>query len=707
MNFSTHFRKTPLAAAIALCSTLPAFAAEPTTPPADASNETVLKEVKVEANAEPSNAYKVEKASSPKLTQPLLDTPKSVQVVTQEAMREQGVTSLRDALRNISGISMAAGEGGVPAGDNLTLRGFSARTDLFIDGVRDIAGYNRDSFNLETVEVSKGPGSALTGRGSTGGSVNLVSKSAKLDRFTSADLSLGTDNLQRLAVDTNQTVGENSALRVNLLSHSADVPGRDVADVSRWALAPSLAFGLETDTRLTLSHLHQTEDNMPDYGIPYLNGEPANVDRENYYGLKARDFEDITADISTVKLEHDFSKTLQLRNQLRYGEVSRESIITAPRMVTGSTTEVNRTAKQRDTEDSILVNQTDLTIKFDTGSIKHTVVTGLELAHETYDNNGKTVTNGLSTPLDNPNPNDPFTGTITPGTQAEAESDSLAVYLLDTAELSEQWLLSGGLRFDKFETDYETVTAAGVATPFHSEDDDVNGQLGLVYKPQKNGSIYLSYGTSINPSAEGLTLNANTENLDPEESKSYELGTKWEFLNQQVLFSAAVFRTDKTNARTPGLPGEAPTVLNGEQRVDGYELSLSGVITDQWQAIFSYTHLDGEILKSNTTTEVGNDIANVAPETWSMWLTYKPTDSLQFGLGSQYVDVRYNNAANLNQIPDYTLIDAMAAYQLTDSVLLRLNINNATDEEYYGTVGGGHTIPGAGRLATLTASFTF
>lgn len=701
-----NFRKTPLAAAIALCSTLPAFAAETAKEAEEAQQQEIqLKEVKVTAEQD-APAYKAEQASSPKLTQPLVDTAKTVRVVTEAVMREQGVTSLRDALRNVSGISMAAGEGGVPPGDNLTLRGFSARTDLFIDGARDVAGYSRDPFNLEAVEVIEGPGSAFSGRGSTGGSINQVSKAPKLDDFTNAELSLGTDAMHRETLDVNkplEALGDDAALRVNLMNHSADAPGRDEVFTERWGIAPSLALGLNTDTRFVLSHLHQQQEGMPDYGVPYLNGAPLDVDVSNFYGLTDRDYEDVKADVTTAKIEHDFSDTLSLRNQLRYGNVKRDSIVTPPRMLAGDPTRITRGGRSRDTEDEILVNQTDLSIKFGSDDIKHAVLVGLEIAREQFHNDLRNVPNGPQvTDINNPNPDEPYIEAITPNGFTEAESNTIAVYLLDTIEFDAHWQANVGVRYDKFETDYYNAEL-----DLDSSDDTVNWNAGITYKPGEVSSVYFSYGSSINPSAEGLTLSTSTANLDPEESNSYELGTKWDLLNENLLVTAAVFRTEKTNARTVDPTDSSVTVLEGEQVVDGFSVSATGIINEQWQIIGSFTKLDSENVKSGNDAQEGNQLPNVADESWTVWTTWQPVDALQFGLGAQHIGDRYNNIANANKVPGFTLFDAMASYQVNESFSLRLNIQNLTDKEHYATVGGGHTVPGAARFTMLTGSFSF
>jgi catecholate siderophore receptor len=661
--------------------------------------------------------YKAEEASSPKLSQPLLDTPRSVTVVPQEVMEERGATTLQDVFRNVSGISLAAGEGGAPMGDNLTLRGFSARTDIFVDGMRDFGTYARDPFNLESVEVIKGPASAYAGRGATGGAINLVTKTPKRDEFTAVDLSLGTDHTKRITADVNRELeglGEGAALRLNLMAHDSGVAGRDEVENERWGIAPSFSLGLGTPTRLTLSGLFLKQDNLPDYGHPYLDGRPVPVDRNNWYGLRDFDTDKSAAAHASLRLEHDLNGALTLRNQLSYGRTTHESIATAARNPDPVAGTVSRTFKNRDSEDTIVSNQIDLIADFQAGGMKHTLVTGVELAREESSNRGRDIVSTMpDANLSNPNPNDPFAGTISPGAHADTTAKSVAAYVFDTIALNEQWELSGGLRWDRFEVDYRSLDVpTGAATDLDRTDTMLSWNLGAVYKPRPNGSVYLAYGTSFNPSAEGLSLASRGTSLadvKPEKSRTVELGTKWDLLGRRLGLTAAIFRTDKTNARTNGDTsiGEPPFVLEGEQRVDGAELGLTGHIGERWQVLAGYTFLDSEIRKSNTPAEVGKTMPNVPRHSFTLWTTYQPMPRLELGAGAQYLSSRYANASNSNEVPDYWLFDAMAGYRLHDNVQLRLNLYNLTNEAYYGSVYGGHAVPGAGRSALLTTSFQF
>ncbi|MEL0029033.1 MAG: TonB-dependent receptor plug domain-containing protein, partial [Perlucidibaca sp.] len=330
MKLSRFPRKPLVIAMMALPAA--AFAADADTPQAP---EQQLSEVVVTAAATPS--YKAEKASSPKLTQSLKDTPRTISVVPESVIKDRGATTLGEVLRSVSGISMAAGEGGTPAGDNLTVRGFSARTDIFVDGVRDIGGYTRDPFNLGSVEVSKGPSSSLTGRGSTGGSVNLVSKLPEREDFTSGSTGIGTDSYVRQTFDINRVISDTAAARLNLMYQDNDVPGRDNVENRRLGVAPSLQLGQGTDTRTTLSLLHLEGDNTPDYGIPFLRtnttangqaGSPSPVPYDTWYGLNDKRYnrDRTTTDMVTLLVEHDINENQSVRQAFRYGHNDRDSM---------------------------------------------------------------------------------------------------------------------------------------------------------------------------------------------------------------------------------------------------------------------------------------------------------------------------------------------------------------------------------------------
>ena len=677
--------------------------------------------------------YKPERLASPKFTQPLVDIPQTVSVIPKEVMREQNATSLRDVLRNTPGISLQAGEGGQPPGDNLSIRGFNARTDLFVDGVRDFGGYTRDPFNLEQVEVAKGPASTNAGRGSTGGSVNLVSKTPGLDKAYDIMIGGGTDDYVRTTVDVNAplTWVDGAAFRLNLMYHNADTPGRDIATEERWGIAPSITFGLGTPTRATFSYFYMGTDGIPDYGLPWVatpnaalapyQNQIAPVNFDNFYGLVSRDYLKNDTHIFTAELEHDFSESLRLRNITRYGHHTTDLSITSPRFVDVDPgtpgnqygTVIRRTDwKTRDQTDTVFANQTDLNIDFNTGSLKHQVVTGFEVAYEESKNFNRIDANPLTAPntdVFNPNPYDAYVPMIRrDGTFTSANATTFAAYLFDSIELNEQWQLDGGVRWDHYDVDFTNATVGGIG----KSSSGFSYRGAVTWKPRENGSVYIGYGTSFDPSSDSPAMSVRGTNTssfytDPEESHTTEIGTKWELFDERLLLTAAIFRTDKTNARTPDPVTGNTTVLNGEQRVQGFEIGANGTVTDWWRVTAGYAYLDSEVRSSGNAAEVGNQLSNTPEHSLSLWNVFTIPGGVQAGIGANFVDSRFSNNSNTREAPSYWLFDAMVGYQVSENVSVQLNLNNLLDEDFVDQVGGGHAIPGAGRSAVVSTRFTF
>jgi catecholate siderophore receptor len=652
--------------------------------------------------------------SSTKYTQPILDTPQTITVISKDVIEEQGATTLRDVLRNVPGLTITAGEGGNPAGDNLTLRGFSARNDIFIDGVRDLSPQSRDPFNLEQVDVVKGPGSAYTGRGSTGGSINLINKTPGIRRTLAGTVDFGTDNTSRATADVNIPIGDSVAFRLNLLAHHSGVADRDVVELNRWGVAPSLTFGLGKPTRFTISYYKLKQDNISDYGIPWVpvtnnvlvdhRDRPAPVPRDTFYGFRSRDFERLNSDLVTLKFEKDFNDGLSLRNQFRYANSSRDSIATPPRFASNNSTVINREMRSWLTEDKIWDNQTDFIARFSTAGIEHALVTGVDISRENNRRVTRTAANTQTTLL-NPNPDDVFTGLITVHPiVGDITANSQSLYVFDTAKLGSKWELNGGLRWDRFDAG-GIVTQTGA--PVSRVDRMLSTRAGVVFKPLSQGAIYASYGTSLNPSLEGLSYNTANTVIDPEKTYTFEAGSKWDSFSGRVLLSGAVFRVEKFNARTPGLPGEPPQVLEGKQRVDGIELSVEGSLTKAWQVLAGYTFLDSTTLESSNPREIGKELVNTPPNSFNVWSTYTLPNGFHFGGGARFVDRRFGNTINTRWVDAYWTFDVMASYPISQHMDLKLNLYNLTDKFYFDRIGGGHIVPGPGRVAMLGTSFRF
>ncbi len=668
-------------------------------------------------------AGSVEQVTSPKYTEPLRDTPQSISVVPREILQQQGVTTLRDTLRNVAGISLAAGEGGAQ-GDNLTIRGFTARNDLFIDGMRDFGSYYRDPFNLEEVEVLQGPSSVTFGRGSTGGVVNQETKTPGLNRFISGDAVFGTDLTRRVTLDINTPVpqlGSGAAFRLNLMGDINDVAERDVAENRRFGIAPSLSLGLGTPTRWTFTYLHQTADDNPDYGIPWYFNGPAPVDRQNYYGFRDGNYLRTYDDIGTARVEHDFNKHLTLRNQTRYANYVRDVLITEaqlPSTVTLATPldaiSVTRHEIGVNSTETFLDTQFDLVADFETGPIRHKLLTGVEAGRETSDPTRPTYSNVPVTSLLNPDPDQALSGTVAITSKVDTVADSVSTYALDTAQFGRHWELTGGIRWDRFHTDY-TQSIAPVSA-FERVDQMPTWRAALVYKPITIGSLYVSAGTSFNPSAESLSLTAGNADLPPEKNRSYEAGTKWDLKSGRFTLRSALFRTEKTNARETSPTNSLLVVLGGNQRVDGVQFEARGRLTSRWEILDSYAYLKSEVTSSVFYPgAVRYPLANVPRQTFNFWNYYHLPHHLDVGAGGNYVSSR--NASStvpldpatglVKQVPGYWVFNASASYPLTEHVSLQANVYNLANRYYYDELHPAHIVLGPGRSALIGFRFKF
>lgn len=750
-----NHRLTPIAATMFAAVAAP-LAMQPAF--AQTAGNAALPEITVKGSSD--NSYKVEESASSKFTKPLLDTPKTVSVITSEVINQSGSTTLVEALRTTPGISFGAGEGGNAYGDRPFIRGFDAGNSTFIDGMRDLGSQSREIFNVESVEVIKGASSAFGGGGSTGGAINIISKAPKKEQFTAGSVAIGTDNYKRVTADGNYLLGDNAAIRLNAMYHDQNVAGRDAVSNNRWGFAPAITFGLNSPTRVTLSYYHMQSDEMPDSGIPYNNptlgrgdGSPVNVNRNNFYGLTNRDFRKTQADILTARVEHDISSTLHLKNTTRYSKTSNDYLVTQPDDSKGNIYNglVYRRANTRKSDTTGIQNQTELFGEFTTGSLKHHFSVGLEFSQEKGTSDTYQVQNGLATTcsaafianynctsLYNPNPGDPWKGYIgLTNRPKDAKNDTYSVYAFDTIDLNSQWSINGGIRYDNYRATSKQAAYAAIpagssptgatiaavaATNFENKSSFFNYQAGIVFKPVENGSIYVSYSTSSDPA--GLSANEGTadaangggnislgnQNLAPERSKSYELGTKWDLLNKDLSLTAAIFRTEKTNGRVTMADGT--TQLAGNYKVDGVELGIAGKLTSKWSVFGGYTYMKSKIVSNgNVATSaayVGNQFANIPTQSASLWTTYDVLPKLTIGGGMYYMGKVFGNVANTKWVPSYTRIDAMASYVIDKNMTLQLNLQNLNDKVYYNQAYTAHyasIAPGRSAILALNVKY--
>ena len=723
---SQYESRAPMAARLLLGSSLATLGIIFAAP---ALAQTALPAVQVQG--EGVSGYAATNSGLSKLPEPLLDTPITVTTVTQQLMSDRGDTNLNDALRNAPGITLASNEssfmGNVPY-----IRGFSARTDMFLDGMRDIGMYYRDPFNMSAVEVLEGPDSILFGRGSTGGVVEQDSKTPQEDAFMSASLSGGTASLARIVGDANvplADLGTGAAFRINVMANTNKIADRDVAQYNRYGVAPSLALGLGTPTRLTVSYFYQFDTDTPDFGVPWYFGKPAPVPRHNYYDFRS-DRERTGANIGTVKLEHDFYDWLTLNAISRYAAYGRSESTAKPGLAAGVTTATPLASAgvalnhfQLRSVDTQFQNQVNALAKFTTGDVQHDLVAGAEYDFETSDPRYFT-NNGLTNTLLNPNENQTFNPTLTfERANIDTTTNTEGAYFTDTMKLQDQWQLILGARVDRFSVHFTEQAFASppavvnvvTATNVKNREDTLPSWHGaLLYKPADNGTIYFTYGTSFNPSAETLDIinsftsfSLNNENIGPERNRTIELGTKWSLLDGGLTADASLFETDKVNARIPdpSLPGF--NTLGGNQQVQGFELTLEGKITDGWNVSLGYDYLS-----SGTTKTVAGGPPRGFPLPFAphnnvkLWTTYQVLPQLEIGGGGEYVGSRYaQTTAPIEQVGGYMTLDAMAKYAINEEMDVQLNVYNLTDKLYYDMMHPQFVVPGAGRSAMLTLNY--
>ncbi|WP_454056176.1 TonB-dependent receptor [Cupriavidus sp. Marseille-Q8015] len=737
--------RTPVATALlALCAAPGAFAqtapapgttAPATTPTAGTATPT-LAPVTVQGAAARDD-FNAGTTSLSKLPADLRDVPQSVTVVNKALMQSQGVSSLSDALRNVPGITIGGAEGG-QIGNNINLNGFSARTDIYLDGFRDRAQYYRDTFALDQVEVLMGPSSMLFGRGSTGGVINQVTKKPSLKAATEVSGSVTTNGLVRATADVNTPTGDTSAFRISAMAQDGKPSTRDEMTVQDFGIAPSWRYGIGTSTEITLSALLQHNEDMADYGLPAINGHPVNVDRDTFYGFNNdRTRQDIA--MLSAGVTHRFSPNLRLRNQTQFNYVETDARETAPQAVgslTGpggtfqplTTTNlplsalfVRQQSHDRNIRDYSIFNQTELTATFSTGFIKHTLLTGLEFGHDGYNNQNfaRASVGGACpgfvacTPVVNPVYSDsPSNVPETPGNLQGGSANTVAVYANDSIEFTRQWKLVAGVRYDRYIASISnSVNAQNTRgnTALANADQTVNFtsvRLGGIWQPTEAQSYYVAYGTSFNPSLEQLVGTVGQTSLDPEKNKSYEVGGKWDLAAGNLSITSALFRITKDNARSQI---DATTYdLTGKVQVDGFRAGVTGRITPRWQVFAGYTYLDAEIKSGSISSGgAGKTPGNTPRHTATAWTSYAILPDWEIGGGAFYMSQRYANNQNTTQVGGFVRWDGMIAFH-QPKYDVRLNLFNLFDKKYYDALiqsDGGRSVPGTGRTAMLSLTY--
>lgn len=716
-----------------------------------------------------------------KFTEPLLITPQSINVVPDFVIQDQGVSTLRDTLRNVPGISLAAGEAGAQ-GDNLTIRGFTARNDIFLDGIRDFGSYYRDAFNYEQVDALEGPAGIQFGRGSTGGVINQESKVPEADEFVHVETQFGTDLTRRLTLDANTPLSPEmggTAFRVNLMGQEGGVAGRDGAEIRRFGLAPSVSIGLYRTTHATLSYEHLTEDDTPDYGLPWQFNHLAGAGRHSYFGFADENYLKTSDDILTLKVEHDFRPGLNVHTIARGANYPRQAQITEPQICSNAGASVpvgtvvsslptlaynsaiacpydantpasqidivNRNQIQVKSVETDLWDQTEVALNFDVHGIRNNLVAGVEGGQETsnpirYSYTINKINTVPYTSLLDPNEAQPFGGTGYITSVVHTKAKSVGLYFVDTMKLGRLFELSGGVRWDRFDTDYSlyapTPPAGGTVTapvaPISRLDEQPSYRAAFVYKPSTHGSLYFDWGTSFDPDAESLSLSVGlvNGNVKPEENETYEGGVKWNFLSERLMMEGAVFRTEKDNAHETDSTNSNNIVAAGNQLVKGAQVSVVGRLPQGMDLVAGYAYLDSEVIYSQFfPAAVGYPLANVPKQTFNLFVTHRLPWLLDGGLGGNYVGARTASstvpyvptsyAPNPNgpgyivtsvamkQVPGYWVFNAMLKRPIGEKFNFQVNVNNLLNRYYIDLPHPSHLVPGAGANALIGLSFRF
>ncbi|WP_374498424.1 TonB-dependent receptor [Vogesella indigofera] len=697
---------------------------------AKSSDTAQLETIKVQAEQAPRGSYNAATTTLGKQKQALKDVPQAVSVVTRQLIADQGDINMKDVLKNVSGITFVAGEGG-RSGDSIILRGFSAFGDTYRDGQRDVAQYNRDPFNDERIEVLKGASSMLFGRGSTGGVINQVSKTPFAGEQVELSTTIGTNDFYRGTADINQALSDTAAIRLNVMATNDGSPD-GISESKRHGIAPSIAFGLGEPTTIVLSHMQLKENNTPMLGVPFDPNtlQPIDVPVDRYYGLQGMNSEDITADISTVRATHKLDSKNEIAAQLRVGRYDRQVIVSQPQLrnspagtpVTDAT-QLGYSGKLRGSLNETQSLSVDYNGKFDTGSLSHELLAGVEFTRETQ--NAYSIRASSAVPNVVGSVGDPegfYTGGYTRHRSNDFVTRNLAAYVTDTVALNQQWKVMAGLRMDQLEGTYKTYnTTTGVQTGSSKRDDrGLSYRTGLIWQPTKESSYYLGYSSLMNPSGEAyqfdLSAGLTTDKQQPERNKHYEIGAKWDLADGDATLRAAVFRTEKLNERNTDALSPDVAILYAKRHTDGVEVEIAGRLSEKWEVFAGATLMDPKIDQgwaSNAPTDANKGaVPKYTPKkTANIWTTYKVTDKVTAGVGLYYTGKRYVADSSSDQsrtrfAPGYTRADAMLSYE-ERKYNVRLNVNNLTNKKYYDALYGGHASAASPREVQLTVGYKY
>jgi catecholate siderophore receptor len=666
--------------------------------------------------ADPAAPYKVDHVqASGKFPEPMLNTPKTITVLSKEVLEDKNATTLKEIGRSTAGVTLGSGEGGNAFGDRFFIRGFDARNDVFIDGIRDPGVSIRENFFTEQIEILRGPASSYAGRGTAGGAINIVTKQAGDVNFKRMDTEFGTDMTKRVTLDVNQVIDPTFSVRTGGLFQDANVAGRNYVTDDRWGTFLSTKYTPTTDLKITTNYVHTDLSGLPDFGVPYYKQgnvpvTSAGIPRGTWYGFLNRDFQTARQDFGTATAEYKVNEATTLSSKVRgehsllnyIGTLPQNPVTTSLNPLLWTTT---ASAQSRYQTADVWANQNEATFKLDTGGVKHTAVAGVEYTNENVSIDRYAglaselagagfTSNGAVSGVNLYSPQYTYAPFGTPsltGNPTRYGVNTSSVYVMDTANWRDTIIVNGGIRYDGY-----NMSSSTNAAYLKMNSDLVNYNVGLVYKPTSIGSIYAAYATSANPFGSELDATgtdyggvpANTAILlGPERNKAAELGTKWELADRHLLVSAALFQTTKDNARETNAAGVLTS--NAAYRIQGIDIEAEGKITDRWSIFGGLVLMQSKVTQSNIASNLGLQLANVAHQSFSMLTKYKFDGDWEVGGQAVYRSKVYGGtfAANTgNELPSYWRFDAFVEKKIDKNWTMKFYAQNLTNKLYYDTL---------------------
>jgi catecholate siderophore receptor len=734
---------------------------------APAAEATAMPEVRVEAqkidpnpNAEVGAPYKAKTSGDARHTRPLAETPQTIQVITGEAIKDSGHTDLREILDGQPGITLGTGENGNAFGDRYIIRGQEARSDVFVDGLRDPGMTTRESFAIEQLEITKGPNSSFAGRGTSGGAINAITKQATLDYdFYRLSGGLGTDSYKRFTLDANKAFSDQLALRANVLWADEDVPDRSPASRSRKGLALSGLYEINRDLSITLDYYGLRAKDNPDLGY-YLVGTAPNRGPATQVPVYAQsqDFQESDVDTFSARIKYAMAPNLVLTNLTRYGIGDNGYVVTGARGANAFRSGVAYDGATLSTHNGwqdveYFANQTNL--RWDTNVLgkKNEFIFSAEFSNQRVE---KGVYNIANTGAFNcrtsagagannaycakgpdgqavPGLSDLLGRQITPGSwNGDWQVKTWSLAAMDTVDLTDRLTAFAGVRADMFDYSLDTRANNGLLANYSYDDTLWNGHLGLGYKLSPQGMIYGSFGSAadINGGESdvgtssgygGLVVyNGSSAAAKPERSNNWELGTKWNVLDDKLLLTAALFQSTKSGVMEGANYDSIGTFNTGKNRVRGIELGMAGNITERLSGQVGMAFMKSKVLESATASNVGKALSNFADNSASAQLKYQATNAFSFGGAVRYESERcagqpdsaagFDTAGNCTQpVPSYTVFDLFAAYRFNKHLEARVNVNNVTDKDYFLAAyrSGSFLYKGDARAVRVTLEYDF